>query len=94
MTGKKREEATFKQVGGAEIQERMVSHPHVAIENGEGYLGCRYPLRGKRGLGPIQAPLCWVLILGREISITSGYENQWRLWLSETEGYMGPKHSS
>ena len=38
-----KEEATSRLVGGAEMQNGLVPHPHVVDTIQEGYLGCRGP---------------------------------------------------
>ena len=38
-----KEEATLRQIGGAEAWNRLVPYSHVADKNCEGYLGCRDP---------------------------------------------------
>lgn len=41
-----------------------------------------------------QAPQSRVPVPGREVPIPSGWENQWRLWVSEMEGCCSPIHHS
>ena len=46
-----------------------------------------------RGPAPHEVPQPRVLVLGTEIPITSVWENQWALCLSETEDLWSPRYS-
>lgn len=76
----------------AEMQKGMGSH--LEVEHQERYLGCRGPSGGARGPIPTAGSQPRVLMLGREVSMTSACENQLRLWLNETESSRSPRSSS
>lgn len=54
----------------------LVPHPCVVVKNPESYFTCRGP---PIGATPHQATQPRVLVLGKEVTVTSGCENQQRL---------------
>lgn len=58
------------------------------VENQEGYAGLWRSLWNSEGSMPR------VPVLAKEVSTTSGCENQRRLWPSEKEGAWSPRQSS
>lgn len=60
---------------------------HVEVENWEGYLSCEVPPEEWGVWAPHQAFQLGASVPEKEVTITSGYENQQSLWLSETEGW-------
>lgn len=52
-------------VGGVETQNRLAQHPHVVVENLEGYLNSRGLLLKVRGLSPMLIPQLKTPVLGK-----------------------------
>ena len=73
------------------MQNGLVPHSHVAVNNQEGYLGSEVAPEELRLPAPNWAPQPRVPVPEREITITSGCENQQGLWLSEMAGFWSPR---
>ena len=72
---------------GAETLNERVPHTRVGVTNGEGHLGCQGPPE-ERG---IPTPQPRAPVLGRDVPITSGHENQrgWKVSENRTPGVPG-----
>lgn len=63
---------------GAETQNGLVPHAHVLDKNWEAYLVAKVPPE-EPGPSPTPGSTTQVQVPGREVSITSGCESQWKL---------------
>lgn len=77
----------------AETWKGLAPHPCIVVKNREAYLGCGDLRCRVKGPGTTRGSQPRVPALGREIPVTSDYENQRRLWLMGQRDAEVPKSS-
>lgn len=69
-----------------------MAHPHVKVQDQEGYLGCTGPPKEHAVLAPYLVPKPRALVLEREVITTARCENLKKFCLDEMEGSRRPRY--